>query len=95
MSAEGQSSDKLRSGVEYSMLSAAEWEVAEDQYMEADNYSYWIMRMTDLCYLLLQRWHEHLTNEGLEDQMLLLSPPEWSSPASLRSLFDGMKKHLV
>jgi hypothetical protein len=59
--------------------------------VEATNISYWVMRMTDLAYILIQRWHEHLTNEELESAMVELPYPSWEDPESIRALFDRMR----
>ena len=91
LNAEGQRSDRMRSATEYSMQSPAAWVVAEDQSVEASNFTYWIMRMTDLSYILIQRWHEHLSNEELESAMVELPFPDWEDPETLRGLFDRMR----
>jgi hypothetical protein len=59
------------------MQSPAAWVVAENQSVEAFNFTYWTMRMTDLAYILIQRWHEHLTNEELESAKVELPYPTW------------------
>ena len=76
--------------VEYTMKSPATWRHVLDQTMPADNNAYWVMRMTGLTYVLIQRFHENQSNQKLESGMLALDPPEWSNPATLHSLFSEM-----
>jgi hypothetical protein len=80
----------MSSALKYSLQSPAQWEVSEDQLYSSQNVTYWSMRMTDLSYLLIQRFHEHVSNDVLESAMLDLPPPDWNNPESLRSLFDKM-----
>ena len=53
------------------------WDNPQDQIEDEDHFDYWVMRMIDLSYLLLQRWHDHLTNEQVENAMGDLTPPDW------------------
>ena len=75
---------------EYNVHSPVTWENARDQQEPTSNIIYWVMRMTDLSYILMQRWHDHQTNDSLEKAMADLPPPEWNDPTSLRRLFDSM-----
>ena len=79
-----------RSDCAYGYDAPAIWENPQDQLEDADNHAYWVMRMTDLSYLLLQRWHGHLSNEQVEQAMAGLPPPEWNDPSSITRLFDSL-----
>jgi hypothetical protein len=48
--------------------------------------------MTNMAYILIQRWHEHLTNEELESAMVELPYSTWEDPESIRGLFDRIRK---
>ena len=74
----------------YSLLAPASWCNPLDQVYARDNLTYWVMRMTDLCYLLIQHFHEDTTNEKLESKMKELAPPDWSIPTSINRLFATM-----
>ena len=63
----------------YGYDAPAIWENPQGQMEEADNHAYWVMRMTDHSYLLLQRWHGHLSNDHVEQAMAGLPPPEWNA----------------
>lgn len=78
-----------RGDYQYGYDSPVTWENPQDQLEDEDNHSYWVMRMTDLGYILLQRWHDHLTNDQLEQAMAELPPPDRNDGSSIARLFDS------